>query len=34
MTSIRVKIIDVRKPYKRGYSDEQLLEDYLDNLHS
>ena len=34
MTSIRVKIINVREPYKRGYSDEQLLEDCLDNLHS
>jgi hypothetical protein len=34
MTSIRVKIINVREPYKRGYSDEESLEDYLDNLHS
>lgn len=34
MTSIKVKIIDVRQQWKDGYTDEQILEDCLNNLNS
>lgn len=33
MTSIKVTTVNVREPFIRGFTDEDLLEIYLNKLH-